>query len=86
MVSAKNAQCGCALSILPGGIRHLAATTCLWSILTASVPVPIHANHVTMSILAGVCSIGAVYRNMGENEKALESYNKSLEIKIKVHG
>ena len=22
MVSAKNAQCGCALSILPGGIRH----------------------------------------------------------------
>ena len=23
---------------------------------------------------------------MGENEKALEYYNKSLEIKIKVHG
>ena len=33
-----------------------------------------------------VCSIGVVHRNMGENEKALEYYNKSLEIKIKVHG
>ena len=39
-----------------------------------------------MIILAGVCSIGVVYGNMGENKKALESYNKSLEIKIKVYG
>ena len=33
-----------------------------------------------------VCSIGAVYNKMGENEKALGYYNKSLEIKIKVLG
>ena len=33
-----------------------------------------------------MCSIGVVHRNMGENGKALEYYNKSLEIKIKVHG
>ena len=33
-----------------------------------------------------VCSIGDVYNKMGENEKALEYYNKSLEIKIKVLG
>ena len=34
----------------------------------------------------GVCSIGIVHRKMGENEKALEYYNKSLEIQIKVRG
>ena len=33
-----------------------------------------------------VCSIAAVYNKMGENEKALEYHNKSLEIKIKVFG
>ena len=33
-----------------------------------------------------VCSVGAVYNKMGENEKALEYYDKSLEIKIKVLG
>ena len=33
-----------------------------------------------------VCSIGVVHREMGENEKALEFYNKSLEILIKVFG
>ena len=33
-----------------------------------------------------VCSIGIVLRKMGETEKALTCYNKSLEIKIKVHG
>ena len=33
-----------------------------------------------------MCSVGVVHYHMGENEKALEYYNKSLEIKIKVHG
>ena len=33
-----------------------------------------------------VCSVGAVYNKMGQNEKALEYYDKSLKIKIRVLG
>ena len=86
--------CQCTMMPSRSACRALALSTCLWlKHITSKNPAP-GAPFSPLSGILGlysvvcmwVCSIGVVHCNMGENEKALEYFNKSVNIKIKVYG